>query len=380
MSIVRKSGKVSALVSVLIIAILWSANVYKNYKIHLKQENIKLAHPKFINNRAPVIIADYVYSAGYHHQKNNVFYQLNRPTNWPGVAIIVVHGKQDLISFYNSWLPYIESKFILISLSDWSKPSDYMHISFLRRFYLSRQLDTLLFSFLTECIHNPLLSSKLNIKDILDNQYLVKWFVYNIDHTVSHSKLEGFPLGVNYHLGKLIEQDRELASVEEILQPTYKRKRKVYMDAHLANNSTRHRPVYEDRATISKQLKKNKLIEYQHKKIPRIEQWKKRGEYMFSISLIGKGYDCYRTWESLILGNIVLLQSSPVDYLFKDLPVVIIKDWSSITEENLQKWGEKYKDAFTKKRYKKQLTSKYWMDIIEKVRQKQLNADTKNTN
>ena len=102
--------------------------------------------------------------------------------------------------------------------------------------------------------------------------------------------------------------------------------------------------------------------------MPRIEQWKKRGEYMFSISLIGKGYDCYRTWESLILGNIVLLQSSPVDYLFRDLPVVIIKDWNSITEKNLQKWGEKYKDAFTNKRYKKQLTSKYWVDLLEKVR------------
>ena len=47
----------------------------------------------------------------------------------------------------------------------------------------------------------------------------------------------------------------------------------------------------------------------------------------FVISPPGNGIDCHRTWESLILGNIVLLQSSPLDPLFEDLPVVIIKDF-----------------------------------------------------
>ena len=46
------------------------------------------------------------------------------------------------------------------------------------------------------------------------------------------------------------------------------------------------------------------------------------------------------------LGNIVLLQSSPIDDLFAGLPVVIIHDWHEINEENLAYWAQKYQHAF----------------------------------
>ena len=94
-------------------------------------------------------------------------------------------------------------------------------------------------------------------------------------------------------------------------------------------------------------------------------QWKKRTEYVFSLSLVGKGFDCNRTWESLILGNIVLLQSSPLDPLFEGLPVVIIKDWSEINEANLKKWAAKYHDASTNPKYREKLTSAYWLKMLE---------------
>ena len=37
---------------------------------------------------------------------------------------------------------------------------------------------------------------------------------------------------------------------------------------------------------------------------------KDRGRYAFAISPIGKGLDCHRTWESLILGQIVIVQTT----------------------------------------------------------------------
>ena len=86
---------------------------------------------------------------------------------------------------------------------------------------------------------------------------------------------------------------------------------------------------------------------------------------MFSLSLIGKGFDCYRTWESLILGNIVLLQSSPLDPLFADLPVVIIKDMRDINENNLKRWALQYQDAFTNPKYRHKLTTAYWLFQIQ---------------
>ena len=85
---------------------------------------------------------------------------------------------------------------------------------------------------------------------------------------------------------------------------------------------------------------------------------------MFSLSLIGNGFDCHRTIESLILGNIVLLQSSPIDSLFEGLPVVIIKDWRDINEENLHLWAQQYEDALTNPKYREKLTSDYWINKV----------------
>ena len=105
-------------------------------------------------------------------------------------------------------------------------------------------------------------------------------------------------------------------------------------------------------------------FDFQDGFLDRQSQWKKRSEYMFSLSLIGNGFDCLRTWESLVLGNIVLLQSSPLDPLFEGLPVVIIKDWSEINDANLTKWAKQYGDAFTNPKYREKLTSLYWVSKI----------------
>ena len=86
---------------------------------------------------------------------------------------------------------------------------------------------------------------------------------------------------------------------------------------------------------------------------------------MFSLSLVGRGFDCHRTWESLILGNIVLLQSSPLDPLFEGLPVVIIKDWSEINEGNLMKWAAKYGDASSNPKYRERLSSAFWVKMLK---------------
>ena len=120
------------------------------------------------------------------------------------------------------------------------------------------------------------------------------------------------------------------------------------------------------RFEVHKILENNPLIDLQEDRLSRHEQWAKRGEYAFSLSLVGNGYDCHRTWESLALGNIVLSQSSPLDPLFEDLdlPIIIIHDWSQINEKNLQLWTQRYGDAFENQNYRKILTSDYWIDKI----------------
>ena len=40
-------------------------------------------------------------------------------------------------------------------------------------------------------------------------------------------------------------------------------------------------------------------------------------------------------------------KTSPLDALYEGLPVVIVNDWSEVTQENMDKWLFEYGDAFT---------------------------------
>ena len=66
----------------------------------------------------------------------------------------------------------------------------------------------------------------------------------------------------------------------------------------------------------------------------------------FNISPNGNGVDCHKTWESLYLRTIpIVTKSINIDF-YKNLPILIIDDWSELdtnilTEENYNKiWSE----------------------------------------
>jgi hypothetical protein len=98
--------------------------------------------------------------------------------------------------------------------------------------------------------------------------------------------------------------------------------------------------------------------------MPRPLLWKTKTAYAFSISPWGNGLDCHRTWEDLALGCILIVKTSSLDRLYDGLPVVIVKDWNEITEENLQRWFELYKDASENSLYREKITNQYWFKKI----------------
>ena len=115
-----------------------------------------------------------------------------------------------------------------------------------------------------------------------------------------------------------------------------------------------------------------------HQKIPREQLWLDQSDYTFVLSPPstdidtstithmhrGKegGFDCIRTWEALVLGCIPIIKSSPMDYLFDNLPVWIVSDWNEINMENalVNKINEMKNRSFD---YNK-LTLKYWVDLM----------------
>jgi hypothetical protein len=208
----------------------------------------------------------------------------------------------------------------------------------------------------------------MDYKAFLENEKLLHMFVNN--SSVSHEKLTHLPIGINYHTikeGKQSDwgkqqgpaaQNGELSAVQGGLKPLKERKRKCYGNFHF-NKQTDKKYAYNREHAIEKIPKE--LIDYEEKFIPRIETWKKQGEYAFVVSPHGNGLDCHRQWEALCLGCIPIVKTSSIDEVYAKLPVLILKDWSEITQALLDSTVEEFsKTQFDMDR----LLLSYWMKQI----------------
>lgn len=218
-------------------------------------------------------------------------------------------------------------------------------------------------------VPTPMMAEAL---EILENPNTLHWFAQNCDGPGFMGRMSPLPIGIDFHtlsekplwgegIASPQEQEKVLLSVRKEFRPASERIPKVYIDfawqpAHL------YRPG--KRQQILAKLLTNPNVVFQSKPLPRKQLWRKWGEYAFVLSPHGIGLDCHRTWEALACGNVVLVPSSPLDSLYEGLPVVLIKDWSTITAQNLNTWLEHYSRCELKK---EKLTSKYW---VEKMRAK----------
>ncbi len=112
------------------------------------------------------------------------------------------------------------------------------------------------------------------------------------------------------------------------------------------------------------------LVSIQETPLNRYDTWGAYTQHVFVASPRGNGLDTIRTWEALMLGCIVIVRRIPGDgecacileELYRDLPVVIIDHWFSITRDFLDRILSEY--AQRTFRYEKLGTS-YWIDRIE---------------
>jgi hypothetical protein len=221
-------------------------------------------------------------------------------------------------------------------------------------------------------------SKEFNIQDLVDNKKILHIFAQNSVCKDLLHKVTPIPLGLDFHSLEWrktqtpAEQEKDLTALLASFQPTRQRIKKAFVDFQHSDtlqlgNQRRYLETGETRQEIFNRLLPTGLIDYATKKLHRRVLWQTKGAYAFSVSPQGNGLDCHRTWEDLILGCIVIVKTSGLDPLYEGLPVVIVKDWSEITSENLDKWLEQYSDAFTNPNYRTKLTSKYWKEKMRKT-------------
>jgi hypothetical protein len=261
----------------------------------------------------------------YNIFKNNNNFE-NIVNGKDGDTIYIFLCKNEFNKFLNI-LPLISYKFkLIIQEGDETFPDDLIN---------------------KECFYN-----------LMNNPNLIKCYSSNCNYIDNyHEKLNLLPIGLNYHHRSFpYIQEQELEIIKSNTIPFYERRILCYatFQFNINNRSYSHRKKAIDEIPSN-------LIYYEPNRLDRIETWKNQTKYAFVVSPLGNGFDCFRTWEALILGCIVIVEKSPIDNLYIDLPVLIVDNYKDITKELLIETIEKFR--LITFNYEK-LYIEYWKNII----------------
>jgi hypothetical protein len=77
-----------------------------------------------------------------------------------------------------------------------------------------------------------------------------------------------------------------------------------------------------------------------------------RRRFAFAFSPWGNGFECFRTWEMLLFGTIpIILEYGRAAELYRHHPVVVVKSFDEITEENLAIWEKRLRPLVEDREY-----------------------------
>ncbi len=185
----------------------------------------------------------------------------------------------------------------------------------------------------------------------LDDPKIIAWFGENAEET--HSKLIPIPMGCanfNWPNGN----QKYLKNVQEKRPPKQ----------HLLHMALTIQTNYAERWPIFKQLCG---APYCYRTIKKMYEGFliDVASSAFEIAPRGIAWDTYRLWESLYVGTIPIVRTSPLDELYSGLPVLILDDWKEVTDDFLrQKEIEMRNQTYNLEK----LSMEYWKKLINSYR------------
>jgi hypothetical protein len=208
-------------------------------------------------------------------------------------------------------------------------------------------------------------------EQLLNHPKLIKWFAQNC--ALEDDKVVQLPIGLDYHTisnnpnrnwrdehegSSTEDQEQILKDIRETMAPFYERTNdKIFANFSIDYSNDQDVRVLAIRNTPQELLSLH--LEFSK----RTKVWKNMKEYKFILSPYGAGPDCHRTWEALCLGCIPIVNNIGSNSMFRDLPVLIVEQWSEITEELLRNTVENYKQKFKDFNFNlNKLLLNYWTD------------------
>jgi len=205
--------------------------------------------------------------------------------------------------------------------------------------------------------HDSDLSVPGNYKQYLDDEKIFVWLARNVDY--NHPKLIHIPIGFNgqlYENGNIKSISRAIQKFANNKHP----KKLLYLNFGITHQ--------ERRIVFSLFSQCSFCTMTTNPKNTNNNAGKKLGNYLidiahhkFTLSPRGNGLDCHRTWEALIMGSYPIVRTTTLDPLYKDLPVVIVNNYTEVTQEFLQ---TKYEEMKNKPYKLEKLYAPYWFNLI----------------
>jgi hypothetical protein len=205
---------------------------------------------------------------------------------------------------------------------------------------------------------------------LLQSSKLIKWYTKN--PSIVHDKIKPIPIGIKWQMNsqlffgednsKVLTFYKSIAPNVSTVENNFKTNKTnlVYFNFNTATTvNCFYTPYNSLRDKIKSTLLKNDIKYNQDQ--PFNEYIKTLSTYKFAVSPPGKGIDSHRTWEALFSGCIPIVLSSPLNSLYKDLPVLILENYSSLSEEYL---NFIYQSISSKEYDFNILFSKYWKDQL----------------
>jgi hypothetical protein len=189
---------------------------------------------------------------------------------------------------------------------------------------------------------------------------LLAWFSQNLTST-AHPKLHRIPIGLDYHTlsehaGHPWGPKQPPQDQEQILSLVAKKAAERLPIAYANFQFSMNTRYAADRLDAVAKIPKDSVF-YEPFAINRFMTWAHQTKYRFVVSPHGGGLDCHRTWEALALGCYPIVKTSAIDPLFEGLPVLIVKDWSEVTQERLTAFSHDQQPS-------ERLTLRFWTDQI----------------
>ncbi|KAJ3258329.1 hypothetical protein HDU77_002342 [Chytriomyces hyalinus] len=221
-----------------------------------------------------------------------------------------------------------------------------------------------------DCMPRCILSDDETIA-LAGNRLLIKWFATNCVGKHLSRKIECIPIGLNQHTTAIADMQSLYESGIGLVNGIEPKKwgvdslKEKYLLASFNVNSkaSTRLPVYDYFCGMKgwPSTRSITLCYYNNSMDFLSFQRDIVSPSTFVISPPGNGLDCYRTWETLFMGNYPVVLSSSLDPLYAQLPVIVVQSWAEVTPRLLQR---KLKEFQWVEHDYRRLYMQYWTDRI----------------